>query len=66
MDDTQQPAVQVTIRHGLSRGHLTRDKLREATGRAERAGVSMRPWREALHAYLHSDASPLRELGASS
>lgn len=35
-------------------------------GRAERAGVSMRPWREALHAYLHSDASPLRELGASS
>lgn len=36
------------------------------TGRAERAGVSMRPWREALHAYLHSDASPLRELGASS
>lgn len=35
-------------------------------GRAERAGVVMRPWREALHAYLHSDASPLRELGASS
>jgi dTDP-4-dehydrorhamnose reductase len=35
-------------------------------GRAERAGASMRPWREALQAYLHSDASPLRELGASS
>lgn len=35
-------------------------------GRAERAGVSMRPWREALQAYLLSDASPLRELGASS
>lgn len=35
-------------------------------GRAERAGVQMRPWREALEAYLHSDASPLRELGASS
>lgn len=35
-------------------------------GRAERAGVTMRPWREALQAYLHSDASPLRELGASS
>jgi dTDP-4-dehydrorhamnose reductase len=36
------------------------------TGRAERLGVRMRPWREALHAYLSSDASPLRELGASS
>jgi dTDP-4-dehydrorhamnose reductase len=36
------------------------------TGRAERLGVRMRPWREALRAYLHSDASPLRELGASS
>lgn len=35
-------------------------------GRAERLGVRMRPWREALRAYLHSDASPLRELGASS
>jgi dTDP-4-dehydrorhamnose reductase len=34
-------------------------------GRAERLGVQMRPWREALQAYLHSDASPLRELGAS-
>ena len=35
------------------------------TTRAERLGVSMRPWREALRAYLHSDASPLRELGAA-
>lgn len=33
-------------------------------GRAERLGVSMRPWREALSSYLHSAASPLRELGA--
>jgi dTDP-4-dehydrorhamnose reductase len=33
-------------------------------GRAERLGVSMRPWREALDSYLHSAASPLRELGA--
>ena len=33
--------------------------------RAERLGVSMRPWREALRAYLHSAASPLRELGAT-
>ena len=35
------------------------------TGRAERAGISMRPWQDALRAYLHSNASPLRELGAS-
>lgn len=34
------------------------------TRRAQQLGVSMRPWREALQAYLLSDASPLRELGA--
>jgi dTDP-4-dehydrorhamnose reductase len=36
------------------------------SGKAERLGVRMRPWREALSAYLESEASPLRELGASS
>jgi len=36
------------------------------SGRAARLGIRVRPWREALRAYLHSDASPLRELGASS
>jgi dTDP-4-dehydrorhamnose reductase len=36
------------------------------TRKAERLGVSLRSWREALRAYLDSDASPLRELGALS
>jgi dTDP-4-dehydrorhamnose reductase len=35
------------------------------TGRARARGVVMRPWQDALRAYLHSAASPLRELGAS-
>jgi dTDP-4-dehydrorhamnose reductase len=35
------------------------------TSRAGALGVSMRPWQEALRSYLHSAASPLRELGAS-
>jgi len=35
------------------------------TSRAASQGVRLRPWREALRSYLHSDASPLRELGAS-
>lgn len=43
MDDTQQPAVQVTIRHGLSRGHLTRDKLREALLLQEQLRAAGRP-----------------------
>lgn len=29
------------------------------TGKAEKHGVKLRPWREALRAYLNSDASPL-------
>jgi dTDP-4-dehydrorhamnose reductase len=35
------------------------------TRRLAAAGISMRPWQDALGAYLDSDASPLRELGAS-
>jgi dTDP-4-dehydrorhamnose reductase len=35
------------------------------TGRAAGRGVRLRSWQEALRSYLHSDASPLRELGAS-
>jgi dTDP-4-dehydrorhamnose reductase len=34
--------------------------------KADRLGVRLRTWREALRAYLDSDASPLRELGAKS
>ena len=36
------------------------------TSKAERLGVRLRNWRDALRAYLDSDASPLRELGARS
>lgn len=43
MDDTQQPAVQVTIRHGMSRGHLTREKLREALLLQEQLRAAGRP-----------------------
>jgi dTDP-4-dehydrorhamnose reductase len=35
------------------------------TGKAERLGVTLRPWQDALRSYLHSAASPLRELGES-
>lgn len=34
------------------------------TSRAAAQGISLRPWQEALRSYLHSAASPLRELGA--
>jgi len=36
------------------------------TSKAARLGVRLRAWREGLRGYLDSDASPLRELGASS
>ncbi len=36
------------------------------TSHADRLGVRLRNWREALRGYLESEASPLRELGALS
>ncbi len=36
------------------------------TNKADRLGVRLRTWREALRGYLDSDASPLRELGTLS